>query len=205
MPKISEEQREQRRAQILDAAWRCFQREGVQATRMEHITAESGLATSAMYRYFKNKDDIILAAIETSMRGLAVMLEPLIEQGDDVEPSAFVGRVAETIARFSSRSGFNLMSIAIHGWSEAQRNPQVKALLNGFYWAFRDRLGAKVQRWQKLGSVPATVAAPDVAQALFSVILGYVVQATLLDDTHADRISRGLLGIQPLSRAAGPA
>lgn len=192
MPKISDETREQRRAQILDAAWRCFQREGVQGTRMEQIIAESGMAASAMYRYFRNKDDIILAAIATSLTGLAALLEPLVEGPDDGPPRALVADIARTIEGFSARSGFNLMSIAVHGWSEAQRNPQVRALLASFYSAFRDRLADKVRRWQSLGLADADAAPGDVAQALMSIVLGYVVQKSILPETDAASVSRGL-------------
>ena len=113
MPKISEHTREQRRAQILDAAWRCFQRDGVQGTRMEQIIAESGMAASAMYRYFRNKDDIILAAIASSLQGLSQLLEPLVEGRDEDDPGAFVHAVNRTIRGFSRRSGYDLLSIAL--------------------------------------------------------------------------------------------
>ena len=63
MPKISPEHRQMRQQQILEAAWRCFHRAGVQATTMQDIIAESGLSASAMYRYFADKEGIILAAI----------------------------------------------------------------------------------------------------------------------------------------------
>lgn len=61
MPKISDTHREMRRAQILDAAWRCFYRNGVQATTMEEIIREANMSASAMYRYFSGKEDIIFS------------------------------------------------------------------------------------------------------------------------------------------------
>lgn len=193
MPKVSDAHREMRRAQILDAAWRCFQREGVQATRMEHIIAESGLAASAMYRYFRNKEDIILAAIETSLHGLSILLEPLVEEADDGGPGVFFVRVAEEIRRFSQRSGFNLMSIAVHGWSEAQRSPAVKALLSRYYTAFAERLVAKAKRWQAAGTADASADPRDIAQAVHGLVLGHVVQCVVIGpETDARRAARGL-------------
>ena len=196
MPKISDEHRERRRRQILEAAWRCFQREGVQGTRIEQILAESGLAASALYRYFTNKDAIILAAIEHSMRGLSQILEPLVERGDEIGPAAFVGQVSQRVRRFSERSGYNLMSIAVHGWSEAQRNPQVRTLLAAYYAAFRDRLAAKAARWQGLALVRPDADPRDVAQALLSLVLGDVVQAAVVGLVEADATSRGIAALQ---------
>ncbi|MBS0577251.1 MAG: TetR/AcrR family transcriptional regulator [Proteobacteria bacterium] len=192
MPKITEAHRALRRAQILDAAWRCFQREGVQATRMEHIIAESGLAASALYRYFRNKDDVILAAIETSMVGLSALLKPLVEDQDEGGVPAFLERAAASITAYSRRSGFDLMSIGIHGWSEAQRSPTVKALLARFYVAFRGRLAAKALRWREAGLLSPAAQPEDVSQMLMSLLLGTVAQAKLVDATDARAVARGV-------------
>lgn len=200
MPKISEEHRAARRAQILDAAWRCFYREGVQATTMEQIIAESGLSASAMYRYFAGKDDIIAAAIDTSLRGLARLLEPIVEQDDgDAPPSVaeLVGRITAAIDGFMARPGYNLSRIALHGWSEAQRNERLRELMRGFYAAFRDRLAARVPRWQEAGEVDPAAAPQDVAQLLMSIILGFVTQSAIVHDADPVAHARGLEAIRP--------
>ena len=49
MPKVSEQHREARRDQIVDAALRCFSRKGFQRTSMADIIAESGLSAGAIY------------------------------------------------------------------------------------------------------------------------------------------------------------
>ena len=159
---------------------------------METIIAESGMAASAMYRYFRNKDDIILAAITTSLSGLAVLLEPLVERQDDSGPQLLVVDITQTIEDFAARSGFNLMSIAVHGWSEAQRNPAVRLVLENFYSAFRERLADKARRWQALGMVDERVAPQDMAQALLAILLGYVAQKTIVCATDAIAVARGI-------------
>jgi AcrR family transcriptional regulator len=57
-PDVSEE----RRAQIIEAALRCFTRKGYVNTTMDDIVAESGLSKGAIYWYFKSKDDVFQAA-----------------------------------------------------------------------------------------------------------------------------------------------
>ena len=66
MPRITEERREARRQQILDAARACMLEQGLEAMSMEMIIARSGLSTGAVYRYFKGKDEIIEAARQMS-------------------------------------------------------------------------------------------------------------------------------------------
>ena len=192
MPKISDETRALRRAQILEAAWRCFYRNGVQATTMEEIIEEAGMSASAMYRYFANKEDIIVNAIRTSLGGLKALLTPIFAEATETSPAAFVGKVTGTIDAFTARQGYNLSSIAIHGWSEAQRNEAIRSIIRDFYLEFRAMLAGQVRRWQACGHLPAAADVRSVADTLLSVMLGYVVQAAVMRDASPRAHVEGL-------------
>ena len=64
MPKTSAAAKEARRAQILDAAVRCFARRGYYATTIEDVVQETGLSRGALYLYFPSKQDLVFALIE---------------------------------------------------------------------------------------------------------------------------------------------
>jgi len=66
MPKLSQNEMEARRREIIAAAGRCFARKGIQATTMREIFAEAGMSAGAVYNYFKTKDDLIAAGIRDS-------------------------------------------------------------------------------------------------------------------------------------------
>jgi AcrR family transcriptional regulator len=68
MPRVSPEHLQARRQQILDAARRCFVRNGFHATSMQDVFAEAGLSAGATYRYFRSKEDIV-EAIAADMLG----------------------------------------------------------------------------------------------------------------------------------------
>jgi AcrR family transcriptional regulator len=59
VPKLSDDYREARRRQVLDAAVVCFARTGFHRTSMQDIVAESGLSPGAIYRYFTGKEEIV--------------------------------------------------------------------------------------------------------------------------------------------------
>lgn len=199
MPKISDEHRAARQAQILDAAWRCFYRQGVQATTMEQIIAESGLSASAMYRYFAGKDDIIVAAISSSLSRVAALMQPILESPERLSVQALLLQATSVIQNFSVRVGFNLTTIALHGWSEAQHNERLRGLMRGFYAAFRDRLAERVRRWQAEGEVAASADPQDVAQLLLSLLLGFVAQSAIVRDADPAAHARGLEAIHVCS------
>ncbi len=74
MPKVSQEYRDARREQILNAARRCFLRDGFHETSMQDLFAEAGLSSGAVYRYFPGKEDVILAIAEENMRDVVEMI-----------------------------------------------------------------------------------------------------------------------------------
>lgn len=53
---------------ILDAAWKLFDGRGIDRVTMAEITSASGVQPSTMYQYFANKDDIVWALLDESMR-----------------------------------------------------------------------------------------------------------------------------------------
>ena len=87
MPKITEEHREARRQQILDAARACVLEHGLEAASMEMIIARSGLSTGAVYRYFKGKDEIIGAAFAAATREIAEAVAPILAGPKSVAPA----------------------------------------------------------------------------------------------------------------------
>ncbi|WP_395664543.1 TetR/AcrR family transcriptional regulator [Methylocella sp.] len=191
MPKISDEKRAARRTQILEAAWSCFQAQGLHATTMDDIIKASGLSAGAVYSYFSGKDALILAAVKTSLGDLQALLEPLLREPPP-SPGVFVERVAAAVARFSARDGYDLRRVALLGWSEAQRNAQLRETMRGFYLAFRDRLADAAALWKKAGALGADASARDVAKTLLSAILGFVVQSAIMDDVEPKDLARGL-------------
>lgn len=52
-----------KRDQLIDTALRIFYRDGFHATGVDRIIEESGVARMTLYKHFRSKDDLILAAL----------------------------------------------------------------------------------------------------------------------------------------------
>ena len=59
MPKVVREYREEARKKIIAAGWDVMSREGYCATTLDDIAAQVGVTKSALYLYFRNKDDLV--------------------------------------------------------------------------------------------------------------------------------------------------
>ena len=59
---------EAQRGRILDAAQQCFIADGFHAAAMATIAERAGMSAGLIYRYFENKDAIVLAIIERELQ-----------------------------------------------------------------------------------------------------------------------------------------
>lgn len=190
MPKISDEKRAERRAQILRAAWISFQRNGLHATTMDDIISGSGLSAGAVYSYYPSKEALILAAVRTSLSGLQAMIEPILTAKPAPSPVEMARQVAGAIAEFSKRDGFDMRRLALLGWAEAQRNEELRGVMQGFYRVFRQQLQQAVRAWSPRGGRHEAI-----AKALMSAMLGFVVQSAIMGDVTPDQLAQGLEGV----------
>jgi TetR/AcrR family fatty acid metabolism transcriptional regulator len=56
-----------RKAQIIEAAIKIFAHKGFYYTKVADVAREAGIADGTIYLYFKNKDDILISLFETKM------------------------------------------------------------------------------------------------------------------------------------------
>ena len=105
MPRITEERREARREQILEAARACLQEHGLEAVSMEMIIARSGLSTGAVYGYFKGKDEIINAVVTDGTAAMGQQMLPILRDPEPPPLPEFMARLLGTVTEFGQDSG----------------------------------------------------------------------------------------------------
>jgi len=187
MPRITEERREARRDQILDAARACVLEHGLEAVSMEMIIARSGLSTGAVYRYFKGKDEILAAAVTSAASEIGAAVAPVLVGAKSALPSELVGKLLAAWVSYSrsgvgAAAGIDRMPVAVHGWSYALADPHVKAAMQAGLRAFQEACVPFVKQWQANGVVAASAEPEEVAQLLLSICLGFVAQCSLTGD-----------------------
>ena len=70
-----------KREAILNAAKQRLRQYGIQKTTMQEIAKDVGIAVGTLYLYFKNKDDILIASVESyAQKHIADALEILNSQ-----------------------------------------------------------------------------------------------------------------------------
>ncbi|MFR9778190.1 TetR/AcrR family transcriptional regulator [Micromonospora sp. MS34] len=197
MPRVSEEHRAARRQQILDAARRCFLRDGFHSTSMQDVIAEAGLSVGAVYRYFPSKNDLITAIAQSVIGGADGVFAELAAAEP---PLPLVEALERALAYVDAQTGPDgILPLAIQVWSEAQRDPALAEFVRATYTGFRGHFTTLARRAHAAGTLPADADPEAVGAALFGLVPGYFMQRIL---TGSPDRRTYLAGVRAL--AAGP-
>jgi AcrR family transcriptional regulator len=182
MPKISDIQRESRRQQILDAARRCFSRDGFHNTTTADIVRESGVSQGTLYLYFATKDDIILALADDRHQAEAYVGALAQSEQDPIEGLALLlelhGESLDDERRTDTRR------VSVQGWAEALRNPVVHENITRNVASVREEIARLIARGQTAGEIRAEVDPEGVARVLIALFQGLTLSAALHGDAQ---------------------
>ena len=205
MPKISEARRDERRQQILDAALRCFSRDGFHATTTADLIREAGVSQGSLYLYFANKDDIVVALADDRHQGEAFLNALAQREPDPIRGLALLidlhGRGLSDPSRLDARR------VGIQGWGEALRNPRIKASVVEGAAEVRAAIVGLIERGQRTGQVRPTVDPEAATRLLIAVFQGLILQVAwgeAVDLAAFGQTVRGMIG-ESLLTAAGQA
>jgi AcrR family transcriptional regulator len=207
MPRITDERRETRREQVLEAARACLQEHGLEAVSMEMIIARSGLSTGAVYGYFKGKDEIISAVVTEGTAAMGRQLVPILKNPDPPPLPELIEQLLRTIVDFGQhkRGGIDRLLVSLHGWSHSQSDPELKAAARAAYRRQRELFADAVRRWQAAGTFDPGADPDGMAQLLQSICLGFAAQRTLAGDADVQAHVDALQALTAGASAPGPA
>jgi AcrR family transcriptional regulator len=199
MPRITDERREARREQVLEAARACLQEHGLEAVSMEMIIARSGLSTGAVYGHFKGKDEIINAVVTDGTAAMGRQLAPVLKNPEPPPLPELIEQLLRTIADFGQHKldGIDRLLVSLHGWSHSQSDPGLKAATRAAYRRQRELLADTVRRWQAAGTFDPGADPDGVAQLLQSICLGFVAQRALAGDADVQAHVDALQALTP--------
>lgn len=193
MPKVTEEYLTARRAEILDAARRCFVRDGFHATSMQDLLAEAGVSAGAVYRYFASKDDMIVAIAEEAIREVTGAFREVAADHGSLGDA--VAAAVEVVAR--KDEDHQVGALAVQVWAEALRNPQVGDQLRAAMTDIVSEVEAALRSSPRRPHWGRGVPLRAVAATLIAVLPGYLVQRALLGPAavaDVPRAARALFG-----------
>jgi TetR/AcrR family transcriptional regulator, transcriptional repressor of aconitase len=176
MPKVSQEHRERRRQQILEAATECFARKGFHGTSMQDIFDASGLSAGAVYRYFPSKESLIRAI---AVNVLDEVMMPAIDAvaGQRLDPADALASLAAIFkpGGLHARS----LSVTVQVWAESFRDPHMAGLASDA----ANRICARLAQ-----VLPADTPL-EAARLIMAALQGFAIQSASLADVTPELVA----------------
>ncbi|WP_459549821.1 TetR/AcrR family transcriptional regulator [Nocardia sp. X0981] len=202
MPRVSAEHLERRRRQILDAARACFVRKGFHQTSMQDVFAESGLSAGAVYRYFKSKDELVIALASTAAGDIRSRMSEMIERDPLPAPAELLAHMTEWIEAQSGPEG--RLRLAPQAWSLALIDEQAAEPVRRTMQGIQGMWHRYAERMRAAGWLPADADLDAVAAAMFGLLPGFVLQHLLIGDMDRELFLRGVTTLFPYGTRPTP-
>src|SRR4029453_6472902 len=161
------------RRQMLAAAIDCFARHGYRGTSIDRIAREVGVTKGALYYHFRDKEELLFAAVTERVGEF----ERKVLR--DVEPSrdalTTLRRVVDSCffhAPVSNHRRFIITLMAAAPHTPPRRSKDFRRILRGM----RSSLGEIVTRGQRAGTIRSDVDPAAVAATIAGGIMGAEIQ-----------------------------
>jgi AcrR family transcriptional regulator len=166
---------------------------------MDDVVTASGMSTSAVYRYFASKDELIDATANEAL----LLVRDLFSRLLAVDPVPTLRQALEALTQElrqrSEHPRYDLSQIVIQAWGEALRRPELRERTRTFYREAQAHLAELARRWTEGGQLPADADPNAVSAVLLTLMPGLIVTHHLVDSVSAETLMCGLaaLGAQP--------
>ena len=177
------------------SAWQSFSRNGFHATSMDDVIAATGMSSSAVYRYFRSKEELIDATADEGLALVRDIFTAVLDADPLPGPAEVLDVIVAEVRSRAENPDYDLSRIAIQTWAEALRRPSLHDRASALYQETRDRLGELARRWQADGRLPVATDPESVAATVFALMHGLIVCHHLSTDISADSLKQGLAAL----------
>lgn len=179
MPKVVDPQ--ERRDEVLAAAWRVIQRDGLKGATIRAIAAEAGASTAVVTHYFRNKDEVLRSALDLSHAQIGARRQEKLEGLHGI--AALETALLHMLPLDSERQ--IELHVEVNFWVRAisdERSREQHLLSHDRSVSLLTRL---VTEAAEAGEIEAVPSAARVAEGLLAFIDGLGVDALM----HPNRVS----------------
>jgi AcrR family transcriptional regulator len=115
MPRVSQDQLDARRREILAGARACFARHGYEGATVRRLEEETGLSRGAIFHHFRDKESLFLAVAEddaaamvatVAEHGLVQVMRDLLARADEPDQAGWLGTQLEVSRRLRTDPDF---------------------------------------------------------------------------------------------------
>ena len=159
------------RDRLLEASIAVFREQGYERAKVQDIARAAGLTTGAIYANYRDKAELLLAAIAA---GSAKEVETLLDAGSPRSPR-------ELLAALGTRMAFreHERPLLLDAVVASRRDPELAALLRDSINDRHSRFGALIQRGQDEDAIDPDIEVDTLTRFCITLALGSLVVRAL--------------------------
>lgn len=182
-PKVPQAYLEARRAEILEAAGKCFMEKGFHNTTMQDIYQAANLSPGAVYNYFSSKEDIVVASVKEFKDWTISSLASVISENPN---ESFIKVIQFWLSLVKQADISQSVSIQLDFYSEATRNSSIREAMLQTQDATHEKLIELIKRHQQAGMFNAKLDPLAIARAIMGMLFGVMIHKALEPDVDLD-------------------
>lgn len=172
---------EEKRGEILLAAWRCMARNGFRGTSTADVCKEAGISPGHLYHYFDSKEAIVTALTERGLQKAEKYFSDTMQK-----PNALAAMVSDLDRHKTGKNddyrAFSLLVLEM--LVEAARNPAVAKIVRANTRKIKSLLVDFLKTGQNRGQIDPNLNADAAATVMLTVMDG--MKITAIRDPKAD-------------------
>ncbi len=170
---------DQRRIQILEKAFSLFANEGYGGVTYQKIADQSGISRTAIYKYFKNKEEIFMYAIKLATGNLNGMVEKVLGRKDWTSVEK-IRRVLHITIRMLEENRVFLTVVLDYILTQKQHDKDVRRRIRRHTFGMKFLLAKLLREAAKMGEL--SVKTPDnSASHLYGILESFVLNLTVTE------------------------
>ena len=183
MPKLYPGYRDEIRKKIVSEAFEVFLLKGFEKTTMDDIAARLGVTKPAIYRYYKNKEELFLASMaETMMGEFKNIFTTSFASGDLITGAGLFFDAHLAIDRKYSAIRKDMDSII-------SRNASLQEGIDGFHSEGMEFMRHFFEEQKKKGTIRTTIDDQDLVLICGALVNGLITSVSFgLDPVKAKRL-----------------
>jgi TetR/AcrR family transcriptional regulator len=193
-PRTQAERADQTRARILDAAIRQFSDNGLAGARTEQIAEAAGVNKALLYYYFKGKEALYAAALESVAEGVRVSSLAVLE-GEGSAGERFLHSALNQFDRIHTNRGFqSLMQqemVRLHRGEDNALTPLVETVFRPLMSRMQEVLREGMASGELIAADPTQIRyaalGANVLYFLSAPLMGMVTGTDLLERSALER------------------
>lgn len=184
MPKLSEDKMQQKRIQIMKAAFDLFAEKGYSVTSMRDIMKAAGVSKGGIYVHFDSKTDILLSIIEHHDQRRDDFLDDGSEKSAEKKLSKYL---SDRLKAFQLEGTRKWTRIILEFWSLPDIIPNMKKLDEERYLFFAGVVEEMIREGIRNGEFRSDCPVEEAAYLFISMVNGVGVMSGSMGRVITDR------------------